>query len=170
MDAQRFSVLSKRALDEVRLQDARMGLREIPSCALQRLAAALDCDWATYWKVDAVTMTLRAAVVWSKPGLQTASLQSNTVARRLSLSEGTAGHVWRSRRSIWTTDLVRDMCLPRSLDARAAGMQGGIWIAVQTDAEVLGVVEMLGTKIPPPSRALLAAADCLGLELATLLV
>lgn len=170
MDAERFSVLSKGAVDEARLQHARMVLREIPSGALQRLAAALDCDWATYWKVDAVAMTLRAAVVWSKPGLQTASLQSNTVGRRLSLSEGTAGHVWRSRHSIWTTELVRDMCLPRSLDARAAGMQGGIWIPVQTDAEVFGVVEMLGAKIPPPRRSLLAAADRLGLELATLLV
>ena len=49
-------------------------------------------------------------------------------------------------------------------------MQGGIWIPVQTDAEVFGIVEMLGTKIPPPSRSLLAAADRLGLELATLLV
>ena len=66
--------------------------------------------------------------------------------RTLSLSEGTAGHVWRSRKPVWSVNLVQDMCFPRSVDAEGAGLHGGVWLAINTDTAVYGVIELLGTQ------------------------
>ena len=41
-----------------------------------------------------------------------ALIRAVTRNRSLSLNEGTAGLVWKSRKPIWSTDLVRDMSLP----------------------------------------------------------
>lgn len=143
---------------------------EIPSRALQALAQALDCTWATYWKVDAATSTLRAAVCWSTPEFFDVRLRAHTLGRQLSMSEGTAGHVWRSRKPICTVNLAMDMCLPRSLDAAHAGLHAGVWFAVKADREVFGVVELLGRSIPEPTDELLAATEHVGLSLGALLV
>lgn len=143
--------------------------REVPREALQALAVALGCTWATYWKVEVATMTLRAAVWWSNPEISDRRLRSHTLGRNLSMSEGTAGHVWRSQKPIWTTDLARDMCLPRSLDARHAGLQGGVWFAVKAEGTVFGIVELLGADIPPATDEHLKAAERLGLRLGSLL-
>jgi hypothetical protein len=84
------------------------------------------------------------------------------------MSEGNAGHVWRTRTPIWTTNLVRDMCLPRSLEAREAGLVGGIWFAVKTDEAVYGVIELLGRQVAHPSEALMVEIEHLGIQLGRL--
>jgi hypothetical protein len=61
------------------------------------------------------------------------------------------------------------MCLPRSLDAQGAGLHGGIWFAIKTDAAVYGVVELLGTKIQEPNEELLVGIEAFGLRLGHLL-
>lgn len=142
--------------------------REVPRLALEALAVALGCSWATFWKVEAATLTLRAAVWWSNPDISDKRLRAHTLGRNLSMSEGTAGHVWRSQKPVWTMDLAQDMCLPRSLDAVQAGLQAGVWFAVKTDATVFGVVELLGPAIPPATDKLLKGVERLGMRLGSL--
>lgn len=143
--------------------------REVPRAALEALAVALGCAWATFWKVEAATLTLRAAVCWSNPDISDRRLRAHTLGRNLSMSEGTAGHVWRSQKPVWTKDLARDMCLPRSLDAVQAGLQGGVWFAVKAGATVFGVVELLGPAIPTANDELLKRVERLGTRLGSLL-
>lgn len=138
---------------------------DITSSVLEALATAAGCEWATSWKVDSSRQVLRPSVTWSAPSVQPSDLERDTASRMLTLSEGTAGHVWRSREPIWTTDLVRDMCLPRSLDARKAGLAGGIWFAVKTDNAVYGVIELLGRQLETPTESLLVEIEELGIRL-----
>ncbi len=140
----------------------------IPSL-LELLGAALECDWATYWKVDSSSYVLQPAATWHKVGVCTESLERDTKGRSLSLSEGTAGHVWRSRKPVWTTNLVKDMCLPRSLDAEEAGLRGGIWLPVKTESTVYAVLEFLGTALPPTSEEMLLALEVFGIKLGNLI-
>ena len=115
-----------------------------PPGLLETLAQWFDCQWATYWKVDSRDLVLRAAATWSEEAIPTDSLLKDTTSRTLALGEGTAGQVWRSGIPVCTSDLIQDMCLPRSLDARAAGLAGGIWFPIRTGGETFAVVELLG--------------------------
>ncbi len=132
---------------------------------IERIGRALDCDWGTLWKVDPETRQLCPLASWNSPAVKTAELERDTRSKSLSLSEGNAGHVWRSQKPIWTLDLIRDMCIPRSLDAVGSGLKGGVWFAIKTERAVYGVVELLGRRLPPPTAELLAGIEILGIRI-----
>jgi hypothetical protein len=132
---------------------------------IQVLGNALGCDWGTYWKVDSELYQLRPVATWSNLDVESRDLDNDTKSRTLSLSEGTAGHVWRNRKPVWTLDLVKDMCLPRSLDAERAGLHGGIWFAIKTETTVYGVVELLGKDLVSPNDELLTRIERFGVHL-----
>lgn len=140
--------------------DARTSVR-----LLESLGESLGCDWGTLWKVDGVRHQLSPIATWSAPTRDAPLLERDTLNRSLSVSEGNAGHVWRSRKPIWTTELIKDMCIPRSIDAVAAGLRGGIWFAVKTEGAVYGIVELLGPDVPKPTEELLAGIEILGIRL-----
>lgn len=142
---------------------------EIASELLRLLGKALGCDWGTYWEVDFRLGVLRPAATWHAKGISAPRLEKHTHSRTLTLSQGTAGHVWRSRKPIWTQDLILDMCLPRSLDADNAGLHGGVWFAVKTDRTVYGVFELLGRNLPPATEELLVGIEAFGMRLGNLL-
>ena len=158
----------KQRLDDIvnRLEAAS---EPITPPTLAEIADLFLCQWATLWLVHPDRAVLFPDLVWNLEPSKVWHLEENTRVRTLSLSEGTAGHVWRSRKPIWTTDLVRDMCLPRSLDARGAGLRGGIWFAIRTDSVVFGVIELLGIDLPPASADALLAIEEFGRSLGRLL-
>jgi hypothetical protein len=123
---------------------------------LGQLAEGLNCLWATYWQVDTLQMRLIPAALWQHPSVAAEPLVRDTKNMQLTLSQGTAGHVWRSQKPVCTTNLIQDMCLPRSIGARSAGLQGGIWFAVKTDRAVYGVLEFLGPAFESSPEALTA--------------
>jgi hypothetical protein len=132
---------------------------------LKLLGTSLQCNWGTLWKVDPAAHVLRPVATWSAPSIKAPELEKDTQGRALSLSEGTAGHVWRSRKPIWSVDLLSDMCLPRSLDAQHAGLQGGIWFPLKTETAVYGVFEFLGMSLPSPTEELLLGIESFGFKL-----
>jgi len=136
---------------------------------LQELGPRLDCQWGTFWLVDENLHQLRPASTWAKEGLDARRLERDTKSRTLSLSEGTAGHVWRSGKPIWTLDLAADMCLPRSLGAESSGLHGGIWFAIKTKDKVYAIIELLGENLVPPTQELLVGIESFGVALGRLL-
>ena len=144
-------------------------MEDVGSALLALLGEALGCEWGTLWMVDSSAQQLKPIATWSTAYIQAARLAEHTLNRALSLSEGTAGHVWRGRKPVWTRDLVQNMCLPRSLDAEAAGLHGGVWFAIKTDSTVYGVVELLGTKIPAATQELLVGIESFGIRIGHLL-
>jgi hypothetical protein len=129
---------------------------------LAQIAELFSCQWATLWLVHPERALLHPDLVWSLEPSKVWHLEESTRVRTLSVSEGTAGHVWRSRKPIWTTNLVSDMCLPRSIDAGEAGLHGGIWFAIQTDAVVYGVIELLGIDLPAATPEMLDIVEEFG--------
>ena len=142
--------------------------RDLPDFAgrvLRLLGETLECDWGTYWHADPGSLVLRPLAKWNSDRTHAEELDQDLKFRTLSMSQGTAGHVWRSRKPVWTTDLIADMCLPRSLEAQKAGLQGGIWFAVKTEKAVYGVFEILGRRIPPANKELLVGLERFGIRL-----
>lgn len=133
------------------------------------MATIFQCQWATYWRVQSDTARLYPEVIWNHELVNTHYLERDTRGRLLALNEGTAGHVWRKRTPVWTTNLGLDMCLPRSTDAQKAGLTGGLWFALGTDAAVYGVVELLSLNIMPPSKELLESVEEFGKSIGHLL-
>lgn len=103
-----------------------------------------DCPWGTYWHADTRKLLLTSAFCWNNETLRAEKLRHDTHNRSLTLSEGTAGHVWRTGTVVCTDNIVRDMCLPRSLDATAVGLRGGIWFPITDGLTTYAVIELLG--------------------------
>jgi hypothetical protein len=78
------------------------------------------------------------------------------------LGEAHRAKVRRSRKPIWTTNLMLDLGLPRSLRVAATGLRGGIWFAVKTDTAIYGVVELLARVLPVITIETLVAVERVG--------
>ena len=139
--APRFEEVAETASDIVRrAADLKSAAPEL----ITYLCGRFDCQWGTYWHVDGIKHVLVPAFFWSNESVHAEKLRQDTASRSLTLSEGTAGHVWRTGVPVCTDRIVRDMCLPRSLDASGVGLRGGIWFPIHTSTEIFGVVELLG--------------------------
>jgi len=129
------------------------------------LCGWFDCHWGTYWHVDSKKLLLTPAFSWNNEELRAEKLRADTDSRSLTLSEGTAGHVWRTGTPVCTDNILRDMCLPRSLGASGAGLRGGIWFPVRATETTLGVVELLGKHYWSSDERFVGELRLLGLAL-----
>lgn len=129
------------------------------------LGRALDCQWGTYWAVDPQAQRLRPLQWWSSEALATQRFRRDTVVRELALNEGVPGQVWKTGLSLCSDDIIAVMSLPRSLYAKAMGMQSGLWIPVRSDEVTYGVVELLRRVSWPFDRLFVTEMDRLGREL-----
>ncbi len=136
---------------------------------LEELGRALHCQWGTYWKASTDMRELSPFATWEESGFNALELNRDTKTRILSLSEGMAGHVLRSKKPVWTLNLNQDMCLPRSLDADKYGLTGGIWFALKTEDSVYAVIELLGHDVTPPAQELILGIESFGIHLGYLL-
>jgi hypothetical protein len=132
---------------------------------IEFLCKWFDCRWGTYWQVDEKRQVLRAIATWNKGTIHPDKLRNDTEKRFLSLDEGNAGLVWRSGKPICTSNLISDMCLPRSLDAAQVGLKVGIWFPIKRGQITFGVVELLGKPYWIGDTRFLNELTLLGLEL-----
>jgi len=148
-----------RAIDVLR---AGKHAESVAQGVLELLAEAACSERATYWTVDAEFFRLRAIASWSAMESHTSPRQGHARQRTASLSEGNAGHVWHSRKPLWSTSLMLDAVPPRSA---AAGLRGGVWFAVKSDTVVYGVIELLGRALESTTPNNLAIVERLGVRL-----
>lgn len=132
---------------------------------IAHLCGWFDCQWGTYWHVDSKKLLLTPAYCWNNESLRAEKLRKDTDSKSLTLSEGMAGHVWRTGRAVCTDNIVRDGCLPRSLDATEVGLLGGAWFPIRTTKRIIGVVELLGRHYWACDLGFVGKLELLGLEL-----
>jgi len=140
-------------------------LEDVAQAVLERLANAAGCEWAAYWVLDPQARALRPVASWSGLGPQGQPFDRETRVSIPFTNQGNAAKVWRSRKPIWTANLVLDMGLPRSLRAAAAGLRGGIWFAIKTDTALYGMVELLARELPSITTETLVAIERVGSRL-----
>jgi hypothetical protein len=162
MIAERLSQLAEATDSAIALLRSERRIEEVAQSVLERLANAVRCEWGAYWALDPLTQRLQAVASWSALGPKGERLEQDARVRTLAMNEGNAGQVWRSRKPIWTTNLVLDMCLPRSLEASEGGLRGGVWFAVKTDTAIYGVIELLARTLPYKNPEALAAVERAG--------
>jgi hypothetical protein len=165
MIGERLAQLAEATDSAIALLRSERRTEGVAQATLQRLANAVRCEWGAYWTLDPPTQQLQAVATWNALGPKGERLEQDTRVRTLASNQGNAGRVWRSRKPIWTTNLVLDMCLPRSLEASEAGLRGGVWFAVKTDTAIYGVIELLARVLPYKNPEALAAVERAGFRL-----
>src|SRR5260370_38330951 len=81
-------------------------IEDVAQAVLERLANAAGCEWGAYWALDLPTQRLQAIASWSALGPKGERLEQDARVRALATNQGNAGQVWRSRKPVWTTNLV----------------------------------------------------------------
>jgi hypothetical protein len=165
MIGERLAQLAAATYSAIALLRSGRRTEDVAQAVLERLANAAGCEWGAYWALDPLIQRLQAVASWSALGPKGERLEQDARVRTLAISQGNAGQVWRSRKPIWTTNLVLDMCLPRSLDASEAGLRGGVWFAVKTDTAIYGVIELLAQALPYKNSEALAVVERAGFRL-----
>ncbi len=165
MIGERLARLAAATASTIALLRSERGIGAVRQTVLARLAGAARCEWGAYWTLDPSSQRLHAIASWSALGPQGQQMEQDARIRTLALNQGNAGQVWRSRRPIWSTNLALEMCLPRSLDASAAGLRGGVGFAVKTDTATYGVIELLARVLPHQSAEALIAVERAGFRL-----
>ena len=158
----RLDEMGRAVARAVELLRAARHLEAAARAVLELLGQATCSERATYWTVDPELLRLRAIANWSAAGFGPPVRDGDIRRRTASLSHGNAGHVWHSRKPLWSTSLVLDTALPPSLEA---GLRGGVWFAVKTDTSVYGVMELLGRALEPKTPDNLVIVERLGFRL-----
>jgi hypothetical protein len=140
-------------------------LEDVAQAVLERLAKAAGCEWAAYWAVDPQARALLPVASWSYLGPEGEVFDREARWRIPSTNQGNAAKVWRSRKPRWTTNLILDLGLPRSLRAAQVGLRAGMWFAVKTDTAIYGVVELLARALPVITIETLVAVERVGSRL-----
>jgi GAF domain-containing protein len=157
----RFADLDRAVGRAIELLRAAKQAEEVAQRVLELLAQAACSERATYWTVDA-EVRLRSIASWSALGPIALTREGEARHRTTWLSQGNAGHVWRSRKPLWATSLVLDTARPGSL---GPGLRAGVWFAVKSDTSVYGVIELLGRALEPKMPDNLAIVERLGVRL-----
>ena len=139
--------------------------KAVTPAVLELLAQAARCEWAAYWALEPASRRLHTRASWSSLGLEGQRFEQDTRVCSLAVNEGNAGLVSRSGKPIWTTNLVLEVGLPRSLHASETGLRGGVWFAVKTDTAIYGVIELLARVIPYKNADALVALERAGFRL-----
>lgn len=147
------------------LVDAETEEEAIPR-VLETMSRILEWDVAEYWRVDSGHGLLRHAGDWNAPGDPIE--QFNVASRPMTFARGSGlpGAVWDTREPAWIEEQMGISGLPQASQARAAGVEAGVGFPVngahgevlgvvtffhrsarRTDAELLRVLEAIGTQI-----------------------
>ena len=169
MIGERLAQLAEATDSVIALLRSGRQIEAVAQAVLEQLANAARCEWGAYWVLDPQSRQLQAVASWSALGPKGERFEQDARVRTLASNQGNAGQVWRSRKPIWTTNLVLDMCLPRSLEASEAGLRGGVWFAVKTDTAIYGVIELLARTLPYKNSEALAAIERAGFRLGCVL-
>ena len=129
----KISKLEQLLFDVTSISTSEVAGEELANASINTIGTALLCEWGSYWRVDSLNRSLDSLATWNTKGVHVQKLELRPKGRSRSLSDGNAGHVWSTRKPIWNTNIVKDICIPRSIDAKESGLSGGIWFALKTD-------------------------------------
>lgn len=163
MIRQRMMQLDSAADRAIEALRASMPMEEIARAVLDLLAPAASSHRATYWVIDTERQRLRPIAAWNASASPPAG--PDVRHRPLSLSLSNAGHVWRSRKPLWSTSLLLDVSLPTAGDGADAGLHGGVWFALKSDTAMYAVIELVGRAFEPKTPENLTELERLGFRL-----
>lgn len=133
------------------------------------LCDALGWSWGCLWIVDPASGVLRCGPTSCARGADLGEFVE--MSRRWSFARGAGipGRVWESGRPLWVRDVVEEPRFLRSANAAKVGLHGAFYIPVVARDRVVGVIEIMSTRIESPDLELLSLLAGFGAQLGELI-
>jgi PAS domain S-box-containing protein len=134
---------------------------------LQVLLDSLEMDFGAFWTLDPKLETLQPSLMnlrKSSPSLK----QFLEESRRLSLcagSESLPGRVWKDRRPVWISDVLREDGFNNRELASKAGLRSAVAVPIHNGPEFFGALEFYTTRWLEPDPALINMMTAIGSEI-----
>jgi PAS domain S-box-containing protein len=157
------------------LRNARLAITQILADAgtlaeatprlLQAVCDSLEWDVGALWQVDAEAEVLRCLEVWHRPAVRIPKFEADCRRRTFLPGVGLPGRVWKSGKSAWIPDVVRDTNFPRAPIAAQEGLHAAFGFPILLGENFLGVVEFFSYHIREPDADLLEMMTTIGGQL-----
>jgi hypothetical protein len=129
---------------------------------LKVIGRATEAQRTTYWALDLARIRLRPIASWSAVTLSPSAPHRGLTYLTALRCRTNAVRVLRSRKPLWSTNLVLDAT---GQSPGALQLGGGAWFAVRSDTFVYGVVEILGLALKQSAPTSLVVLERLGFRL-----
>ena len=148
-------------------------LDEAAERTMAAIGDALHWNLGFLWLVDETTGVLRAARVWQAhglPGEAPHSFASRSLDMTFRPGEGLPGYVLAEGQPAWIEQVENFAVFTRQTEALAAGLTSALAFPLQSDGEILGVMEFFHTEIQPPNEEMLRMLEGVGHQIGQFLV
>jgi two-component system, sensor histidine kinase and response regulator len=115
-----------------------------------------------FWTLDVSEGLLKLAHMWSEPGTALEPFIQASKNQAFTCGTGLPGHVWKTMKSHWVEDVVKDENFPRSSAAAESGLHGALAFPVISKGSLLGVIEFFSSRIQEPDQALMQTMGSVG--------
>jgi PAS domain S-box-containing protein len=133
--------------------------------ALEALATGLDWEFASFWSADCHRQALHCEGVWHTGARGLDSFAAATRALTLDPGEGLPGRAWAQGSAIWIENVPRERWLSRRSAAARARLQSAVCVPVRCDGELVGALELFGTRTRRRERDLLGMLEATASQL-----
>lgn len=131
-------------------------LEEASHGVLDLVRGALGWEVCALWTVDPATQQLQCAAINHAPDATLTEFARQNREHTFDRGVGLPGRVWSNRQTAWIGDLASDTNFPRAALAAKAGLHAALGLAIESGAQVLGVLEFLARALPQPDAETLA--------------
>ena len=137
-------------------------LEEAAAPVLRTVGESLRCDLGVLWQVDAAAGVLRCAEVWHGPGIEDTEFDRFIRQIAFARGEGLPGRAWGTGEAAW----VPEAPFPRSVAVRRKGPCGALALPLQSEGNVLSVLEFFSPDLRQPDAELLPLLSNLASQIA----
>ena len=119
---------------------------------LEAIGDKFGWQLAAGWLADPRTGALACRGAWRSPSVSEGVVASGPLPAVGAPVEGPLGRVWETGQAEWSDDLAPGRPSPWTQAVQGIGLRGGMYVPVESQGKVLGVVELLGVDSWPPSE------------------
>jgi PAS domain S-box-containing protein/excisionase family DNA binding protein len=137
-------------------------LAEAAAPILRCVCETLGWEAGEIWLVDGDTNVLRCQEFWHTSSVDVAEFGAISREMTLAPESGLPGRVWASGQPLWIANVLQDDKFPRASYAARAGLHAAFAFPIQSEGEVLGILEFFSREIRQPDEELLAMMAAIG--------
>jgi PAS domain S-box-containing protein len=127
---------------------------EAARALLQAVGEAEGWEAASFFRLDERTQELCCEAFWHAPDKRVTEFERITRRTHFLPGEGVLGRVFVSREAIWMPDVAKDERFQRAFWAAKEGLRAACCFPILADADVVGVIELVGSRVREPDPIL----------------
>ena len=132
---------------------------------LESVAGILGWPVGSVWSLDKERDQLICIDAWCEPEPDITSFVHDLLSSKISLGEGIVGEVAVTGRLRWMPDVLESGVAALANAAQAPALRGGLWVPINFNGQVVGVLEFLSRNVEDVPEDLLRELANLGSQM-----